>query len=88
MRVKFLLHGHVQGVGFRYYAQTKAAEHSMKGWARNLESGSVEIAAEGETRQVEAFMEEMKKGSPLAVVEEFEQSEYEGKEQLKAFKIK
>ncbi|MGD6817843.1 acylphosphatase [Metabacillus sp. 84] len=88
MKTKLLVHGHVQGVGFRYYAQTKAIQRNIKGWAKNMDNGSVEIVAAGENQQVEAFIGEMEKGSPLAKVEEIEQIEYETEEAFSAFDIK
>jgi acylphosphatase len=39
--------GRVQGVGFRYFAQQKAAELGLDGWARNLNDGRVEVYAAG-----------------------------------------
>ena len=35
--------GRVQGVGFRYFAQRRALEIGLQGWARNLDDGRVEV---------------------------------------------
>jgi acylphosphatase len=48
--------GHVQGVGFRYTAQSLAAGYPIAGYVRNLPSGEVEMVAEGESDSVEAFL--------------------------------
>jgi acylphosphatase len=48
--------GRVQGVGFRYTTKGLAASHSVAGYVRNLPSGEVELAAEGESDAVEAFL--------------------------------
>jgi acylphosphatase len=48
--------GHVQGVGFRYTAQGLARGYPVAGYVRNLSSGEVELVAEGEPAQVEAFL--------------------------------
>ena len=48
--------GHVQGVGFRYTAQGLARGFPVTGYVRNLPSGEVELVAEGEPAQVEAFL--------------------------------
>jgi acylphosphatase len=48
--------GHVQGVGFRYSAQRLACGFQVAGFVRNLADGSVELIAEGEPDQVEAFL--------------------------------
>ncbi|KZZ84011.1 MULTISPECIES: acylphosphatase [Bacillaceae] len=88
VKTKLFVHGHVQGVGFRYYAQTKAIHRNIKGFAKNMDNGSVEIVAEGETRQLEAFIDDMKKGSPLAKVKDIEQTECSEEETFSAFDIR
>jgi acylphosphatase len=45
--VRIVVHGHVQGVGFRFAACEAASDCSVTGWVRNLRDGSVEIVAEG-----------------------------------------
>jgi acylphosphatase len=49
--------GHVQGVGFRYTAQRLASGFPVAGYVRNLSNGSVELVAEGEADQVQAFLD-------------------------------
>jgi acylphosphatase len=44
---RLVVHGRVQGVGFRFAACEAAAECSVTGWVRNLPDGSVEIVARG-----------------------------------------
>ena len=46
-RVRLVLSGLVQGVGFRYAARETAAACGVAGWVRNLADGSVEIVAQG-----------------------------------------
>ncbi len=48
--------GRVQGVGFRYTARQIAGGYAVSGSVRNLPDGSVELIAEGEPGQVEAFL--------------------------------
>lgn len=48
--------GNVQGVGFRYTAQSLAARHAVAGYVCNLPDGEVELVAEGEPREVDAFL--------------------------------
>lgn len=47
--------GHVQGVGFRYTVKTVAAGFEATGTVRNLADGRVELIAEGERAELEAF---------------------------------
>jgi acylphosphatase len=47
--------GRVQGVGFRYSAKTVAAGFDISGIVRNLSDGRVELTAEGDRAELEAF---------------------------------
>jgi acylphosphatase len=49
--------GRVQGVGFRYTAQRLAQGYEVTGYVRNLANGSVELVAQGQADQVDAFLE-------------------------------
>jgi acylphosphatase len=48
--------GRVQGVGFRWTAQSLAAGYAVTGYVRNLPSGEVELVVEGEPGAVEDFL--------------------------------
>ncbi|MDO6406322.1 MAG: acylphosphatase [Pantoea sp.] len=61
---KIWVHGLVQGVGFRYSTQAQARELDVKGYARNLNDGSVEVLAWGEEPQVNALITWLKAGGP------------------------
>jgi len=47
IRVQAWVHGHVQGVGFRWWTRARALELGLVGFARNLPDGRVEVVAEG-----------------------------------------
>src|SRR5262249_6861772 len=49
--------GRVRGVGFRYTTQRIAARFPVAGHVRTLPGGDVELAAEGEAGDVEAFLD-------------------------------
>lgn len=49
--------GRVQGVGFRYTAQEVAEGFAVTGFVRNLPSRQVELVAEGQADEVEAFLQ-------------------------------
>jgi acylphosphatase len=47
VRLTAWVHGRVQGVGFRWWTRARAAELGLRGYARNLNDGRVEVVAEG-----------------------------------------
>jgi acylphosphatase len=63
------IQGHVQGVGFRYFAQDIAQELGLAGWVRNRPDGTVEAYAEGPQEALEIFIERLHHGPPLAKVQ-------------------
>jgi acylphosphatase len=56
-RVQNFYSGRVQGVGFRYTVKTVATGYEVTGTVRNLEDGRVEMQAEGEHAELEAFLQ-------------------------------
>jgi acylphosphatase len=52
--------GHVQGVGFRYTTQAIARNHEVTGYVRNLPDGQVELIAEGNRKEIDTFLEEVR----------------------------
>jgi acylphosphatase len=58
-RVTVCYSGHVQGVGFRYTANSIARGHDVTGYVRNLPDGRVESVAEGDPRATDAFLGEV-----------------------------
>ncbi len=53
--MQILYTGNVQGVGFRYAVRSTAAGFEVTGAVRNLPDGRVELLAEGEKSELEAF---------------------------------
>jgi acylphosphatase len=59
MRLKAVIKGEVQGVGFRWAVQSQAGRLGLTGYAENLPDGSVRVEAEGRPDrldQLEAFL--------------------------------
>lgn len=54
--------GQVQGVGFRYFAETTAIALGLRGFVRNLRDGRVEAVAEGAPEAVAAFEQALRQG--------------------------
>jgi acylphosphatase len=65
-RMKILYAGRVQGVGFRYTVRTLATGYEVTGTVRNLADGRVELTAEGENQELEAFREAIHEGGLAA----------------------
>ncbi|WP_309228291.1 acylphosphatase [Virgibacillus saliphilus] len=57
-----IISGQVQGVGFRYSAMQKAMEFQLTGWVRNKSNGTVELEVEGEEKQINSYIDELKNG--------------------------
>jgi acylphosphatase len=53
--MRVLYSGTVQGVGFRYTARSVARGFDVTGQVRNLPDGGVELIAEGQRAELEAF---------------------------------
>jgi len=56
-RMQIFYSGQVQGVGFRYTARQVASGFEVIGLVRNLLNGRIELVAEGEREELEAFRE-------------------------------
>lgn len=74
-RLKVLVKGIVQGVGFRPFVYNLAQGLGLKGWVLNDERG-VQIEVEGEEGALEAFLEAVRENPPpLARIEEISVTE-------------
>jgi len=87
-KVKILVSGRVQGVYFRLFTQNKAKHFAIKGSAKNLPDGRVEIIAEAENMAIEKFIKWCHKGPITARVDHVEVSELQHGEALTTFEIK
>ncbi|NPA52540.1 MAG: acylphosphatase [Aquificae bacterium] len=72
MLLHAVISGKVQNVGFRYFTKEVAENLGLKGYVRNLPDQTVEVVAEGKEETLERFLEELKKGPPLAKVTNIE----------------
>lgn len=66
---RFVVHGLVQGVGFRAATQRKARALGVVGWVRNLPDGRVEVLAGGPPEALEDLHAWLHQGPTGAVVE-------------------
>jgi acylphosphatase len=67
-RARIVVHGMVQGVGFRYFAYRQATIRGLKGYVRNRPDGTVETVVEGERGMIEDYVRELNIGPRYARV--------------------
>lgn len=59
-QVHAIYSGAVQGVGFRFTAESLSRSYGIKGWVRNTLDGSVELVAQGKSQNVDLFIQALK----------------------------
>lgn len=52
---RYIVRGRVQGVGFRFFVEHSATALGVQGWVRNLDDGTVEAYAIGNSEQLSAL---------------------------------
>ena len=86
-RLHAIVHGDVQGVGFRYFVQRKAQQLGLSGWVRNNDDGTVELVAEGNRRELEDLKRVVEEGPRLARVDRVETRWSEATGNLRRFEL-
>lgn len=72
-RLKAVVHGNVQGVGFRYWAHHTGEKLGVHGWVRNEPNGTVAVEAEATDKNIlQALFVELHKGPAAAQVTQVE----------------
>ncbi|MGJ5817771.1 acylphosphatase [Paludibaculum fermentans] len=71
----YVVKGRVQGVGYRYFAQTVAAEAGVTGWVRNRDDGAVESYATGTAEQLAEYSGRLRMGPRFGEVRSLEEIE-------------
>ena len=61
-RLSVFWSGRVQGVGFRYTAESAALKLGVTGWVRNLPDGRVEALAEGPEKTLKTLLDQIASG--------------------------
>jgi len=87
-RVHATVHGHVQGVNFRYYTTRTARRLGLMGWVANRRDGTVETVAEGKQSDLEEFVDFLHRGSPAARVEEVDVGWGSPKGEFEGFRVR
>lgn len=72
VRARIVVHGRVQGVGFRAFSAHAAVALRLTGGVRNLPDGRVELDAEGKRSVIEVLEHQLRIGRPTARVTKIE----------------
>jgi len=87
-RVRIVVAGRVQGVGFRYSTVYEARRLSLSGWVRNRHDGTVEILAEGRPDDIEAMLTWCRLGPPGSRVHSVQHTDEPADPPLRGFDIR
>jgi acylphosphatase len=82
-----VVRGRVQMVMYRDFAQRKARKLNITGTVKNLPDKTVEIFAQGEEKDLEAYVKKLNRGSVLSHVEKVEVEWREPSGTFESFKI-
>lgn len=85
---EYIIKGRVQGVGYRYFTHKKALEYDIKGYVKNLYNGDVKVIAIGSNDNLNLFLNELKRGPSLSIVNDIIISKIENCGEYKDFTIK
>jgi acylphosphatase len=65
---RYVVRGRVQGVGYRYFVEKHAQRMGLRGYAKNLDDGTVEVIAAGGLSALQELEGLLRKGPRLALV--------------------
>lgn len=83
-----VVHGDVQGVGFRYFVERRAREAGLTGWVRNRPDGTVECLAEGDRAALRRLLQALERGPGAAEVDSVEAAWGEPEHDFRAFGVR
>ena len=69
MRLRAVVRGRVQGVGFRWFVREAARSLDLAGWVMNRRDGGVEVEAEGTPEAIQSLRGVLNDGPEGARVE-------------------
>jgi acylphosphatase len=82
-----LYSGRVQGVGFRYTAKNVATGFDITGIVRNLPDGRVELIAEGERAELDAYRAALKDSGLAGFIRDEQVTWADAKDEFRGFEI-
>ncbi len=76
MTRRYIVRGHVQGVGYREFARKRAEEIGVTGMVRNLDDGNVEVIAAGTSAQLDTLAGYLHRGPQFGEVHGVTETEH------------
>jgi acylphosphatase len=67
---KYIFSGRVQGVGFRYTANSIARGYDVAGYVKNLPDGTVEIVCQGTEKEIASYITEVRENMDRCIYDE------------------
>lgn len=87
-RLMVVVHGRVQGVGFRFTTVEIARNFEITGYVQNMMDGSVKILAEGDASELDRFMDGVRSSHIYRYVIREDLTWHEPAGDLEAFSIR
>jgi acylphosphatase len=85
---RFLVHGRVHGVGFRWFVEREAHILQIAGWVRNNPDGTVEVLAMGTRDQLAGLRSRLQEGPRAARVDRVGEFDAEPVAGLNSFQVR
>lgn len=79
---RWVVHGLVQGVGFRWFVMREAERLRLGGFVRNLRDGTVEVVSQGSDAALDALEQLLRRGPSHARVDDVERLQVPGEVQV------
>ena len=88
VRAHIVVHGLVQGVGFRWFVARQAGQLGLHGFVRNRPEGTVELEAEGDRSLVEELIAHVKVGPRSSQVRDLQIEWQQPQKDTRPFEIR
>jgi acylphosphatase len=86
VRLTAWVHGHVQGVGFRWWTRSRALELGLTGYAANKPDGRVQVVAQGPRERCEQLLDLLEGGDTPGTVDRVIADWSDAREQIPGFR--
>jgi acylphosphatase len=87
-RLEAIVHGYVQGVGFRWSTRDVARRLNLRGYVRNCWDRTVEVVAEGPERTLRELLAFLEVGPSAASVDRVDANWLPGRGEFYGFEVR